>query len=98
MDFQRASSPQATQLPDKSVDEIQFWIANRLAKELRIEREKLKVDQSVLALGIDSVQVVSVMSELEDWGGFRFTGNPLEDDVTIHELALHVANLTGKKP
>ena len=98
MDFPRASSPHSTPVPGRSVEEIQVWIVNRLAKELRMDVEKLKEDQSILSLGIDSVQAVSVMSELEDWGGFRFSGNPLEDDITIGELAAHVAVLMGNQP
>ena len=98
MDSRRAFSPSSTPVPGRSVEEIQVWIVNRLAKELRMDVEKLKEDQSILSLGIDSVQAVSVMSELEDWGGFRFSGNPLEDDITIGELAAHVAVLMGNQP
>ena len=98
MDSPRAFSPRSTPVLGRSVEEIQNWIVNRLAKELRMDVEKLKGDQSILSLGIDAVQAVSVMSELEDWGGFRFSGNPLEDDVTIRELSEHVAVLTGNQP
>ena len=98
MDSPRAFSPHSTPVPGRSVEEIQIWIINRLAKEVRTDVGNLKGDQSILSLGIDSVQAVSVMSELEDWGGFRFRGNPLEDDVTICELAEHVAMLTGNQP
>ena len=83
--------------PARSVAEIQSWILNRLANELHLNSDLLKVDQPILSLGIDSVQVVSVMTDLEDWGGFRFSGNPLDDDSTIQTLAHSVADLTGKK-
>ncbi|WP_397569073.1 acyl carrier protein [Schlesneria sp. T3-172] len=96
MDSPIAPISQSTLPAGKSVDEIQSWIVNRLAKELRVDSGQLSVDRSILSLGVDSIQVVSVVSELEDWGGFRFPSNPLEDDITIQELAQQVVELTGK--
>lgn len=92
-DSQRA--PLSTKTGKRSVAEIQEWLICRLSEELRIGRDKIKVDQPILSLGIDSVQVVSVVAQLEDWGGFRFSGNPLEDYSTIEALSHYVADLTG---
>ena len=96
MNDQPHNSQQFSNGSGRSVAEIQDWIVNRLATELRVASEKIKVDQPILASGIDSVQVVSVMSELEDWGDFRFSENPLDDHPTTESLALFVADLTRK--
>lgn len=78
----------------RSVGEIQDWIVRQLSEELQIGREKIKLDQPILSCGIDSVQVVSLMSNLEDWGGFRFPENPLDELTTIEQLSHSVAGLT----
>lgn len=92
------SSHQTDGFPARSSTEIQTWIVGRLAQELQTSRETLKVDQPILSYGIDSVQILTVMTELEDWGGFRFSGNPLDDYPTAQALAQYVADLTGKTP
>ena len=92
---QKSSQTVNTQSP--SINEIQEWIVNRLAAELRVERERINVEHPISSLGIDSVQVVSVLSSLEDWCGFRFSENPLDDHPTTEMLARFAAQLITEK-
>jgi len=85
--------PQSPATRGRPVTEVQEWLIRRLAEELQVSREKIKVDQPMLSFGIDSVQVVSIVAQLEDWGGFRFSENPLDDYPTIEALSQHVAGL-----
>lgn len=78
--------------------EIQEWLINRLSEELRISRDKIRVDQPILSFGIDSVQLVSVVAQLEDRVGIRFSENPLEEYNTVEALSQYVAELSGKRP
>lgn len=86
------------ELPTQSEVETQQWIVGRLADELHVGRNKIAIDEAILSLGIDSVQIVSIMTQLEDWAGVRFEGNPLEDCSTIAELARQVEDLRQKIP
>lgn len=90
---QRPATPQAA----RSAAEVQQWMITQLAEELKIDREKIKVDQPILSLGIDSMQIVVVVAKLEDWLGFRFPSNPLEDYSTIEALSQYVADMSGQK-
>jgi acyl carrier protein len=81
-----------------SSTEIQEWLLNRLSEELRISRDKIRVDQPILSFGIDSVQLVSVVAQLEDRVGIRFSENPLEEYNTVEALSQFVADLSGKRP
>ncbi len=90
---QRHSTPQTA----RSAAEVQQWMITQLAEELKINREKITVDQPILSFGIDSMQLVVVVAKLEDWLGFRFPSNPLEDYSTIEALSQYVAALTEKR-
>jgi acyl carrier protein len=71
----------------RSIEEITQWILLRMANELHVTQSEIRVDQPILASGIDSVKTVSLMSDLEDWAGFRFPQNPLDNDPTPTQLA-----------
>ena len=81
----------------RSAAEIQQWMISRLAEELQINRDKIKVDQPILSCGIDSMQVVSIVAKLEDWLCVRFSSNPLEEHSTIEALSQYVADMAMKR-
>ena len=93
MENDNSQDSDATAESVPSVAEIREWIINQLAAELNISPDRINVDLPILSSGIDSMQVVSVVAKLEDWLGFRFSENPLEDHATIEALSLYVANL-----
>ncbi|MCA9159238.1 MAG: acyl carrier protein [Planctomycetales bacterium] len=97
MPNENLKQPPATPRSARSAAEVQQWMITQLAEELKINREKIKVDQPILSLGIDSMQIVVVVAKLEDWLGFRFSSNPLEDYSTIEELSQFVADMSGKR-
>ena len=72
--------------------EIQDWLTDRIARELEIDSERITADESILSFGIDSMQVVTIVAGLEDWLGFRFRSNPLEEHPTIRGLAQFAAS------
>jgi acyl carrier protein len=88
--------PRPTERTPRLAAEIQEWLIGRLAEELRVSREMVRIDRPIQSLGIDSAHMVSVVAQLEDWGGFRFSENPLDDYSTIEALSHHVAELTAK--
>ena len=97
MNSQNSSLNEPTTNVSSSVAEVQSWIINRMAEELRVGRDLIKADQQIMSLGIDSVQLVTILTQLEDWAGVRFDGNPLEEYSTIDELAAHVEELRQKR-
>ncbi|MGD9855099.1 MAG: acyl carrier protein [Planctomycetaceae bacterium] len=94
--FRAADSPSRT---TRSAAEIQDWLVAHLASELKITPDRINVDQSILAHGIDSMHVVAVVAQLEDWLGVRFSSDPLEDHPSIVELSESLARLVaGRTP
>lgn len=85
-----------TTTPGRPVADVRDWIIDALAKDLKIPRESISSDQAILSMGVDSVQIISLTSNLEDWGGFRFPENPLEEHPTIDMLSSYVASLTER--
>ena len=70
-----------------SAADIQAWLIDALAEELQVAPDEIRVDEPILAQGIDSMHVVAIVAQLEDWLGIRFSSNPLEDFPTIEALA-----------
>lgn len=85
------SSQSSLSPPTRSAAEIQQWLVRQIAEELKVNPERIDVDQSMLAQGVDSMHLVALIARLEDWLGIRFSSDPLEDQPSIAELALSLA-------
>ncbi|MEO2036128.1 MAG: acyl carrier protein [Planctomycetaceae bacterium] len=84
--------PQAT----PSVTEIEDWLVEMIAGELGMSPDRIQSDRPILSYGVDSMQVVTIVAGLEDWLGFRFQSNPLEDHPTVESLSRFAANQRTK--
>ncbi|TWU08933.1 Phosphopantetheine attachment site [Symmachiella macrocystis] len=87
MNDEITSSPNAGQPTTRSAAEIQDWLLDKLAEELETDRSQIQVKEPILAQGIDSMHVVAIVAQLEDWLGIRFSSNPLEDYPSIEALS-----------
>jgi acyl carrier protein len=72
--------------------EIRQWMIDKLVTHLQIEPASIHFDEPLIALGIDSMQFVVIVGELEEWLGCRFVNNPLIDYPTINSLARFLAD------
>jgi acyl carrier protein len=75
----------------RSAAEIERWLVEHLAEELQIAPEAIKMDQPILAQGVDSMHAVAIVAKLEDWLGIRFQSDPLEEAPSIAALARSLA-------
>lgn len=74
-----------------SAQEIEHWLVTRLSTLTGLAPEEIRVNEPVIRLGLDSVAVVTLATELEAWLGYRFRTNPLDDHPTIKALARFLA-------
>lgn len=74
-----------------SAEEIRTWLKTRVSNLTGIPQAKIDENESLMRLGLDSVGVVTLASDLENWARFRFRENPLEQYPTIAALAEFVA-------
>lgn len=75
-----------------TADEIAEWMIQQLATLLDIPPQEIDPDASVTVLGIDSMQYLGMIGDLEDWLGCRFEDNPLIDYPTVNGLAEFVSD------
>jgi|SRR6516162_8755017 acyl carrier protein len=82
----------------RTEEEIRQWLVSKLSGPLRIDRSDLDLDRPIVAHGVDSMQFVALVGELEDWLGCRFTDNPLIDYPSVNALSRFLAEqiLLGK--
>lgn len=77
--------------PVRTELEIEQWLVDRIAARLQMPSDQISRDVPILSLGLDSMQSVVLVGELEDWLGCRFTANPLVEHPTIEEISRHLA-------
>ncbi len=71
---------------------IQAWLVSKIAQRLRVNPQDIDVQQPFTCYGLDSVIVVSLWDELEDWLGRRLSPTLMYDYPTIAALVRHLAN------
>lgn len=79
-----ADSPSAAAIRDRMVTSLQ--------KELALPPEEMRTDEPLTSLGVDSMQFVGLVGELEEWLGCRILNNPLRRYPTIDALAEWLAS------
>ncbi|MES1200390.1 MAG: acyl carrier protein [Pseudomonadota bacterium] len=74
-------------------------LLNLIAEEALIDRAKLQTDMTLEAIGIDSVDVVSVLFALEEKYDVRVETEELSKDQTLGDvIALVEAKIAAKAP
>jgi phthiocerol/phenolphthiocerol synthesis type-I polyketide synthase D len=71
----------------RTASQIRDWIVTHIATRLGADPSTIAVDQPVIDVGLDSMEFVAMVGELEQWLGCRFRDNPLIDYPTIESLS-----------
>ncbi len=85
------SSPQPVS-PPPSAAEIRQWLVTRLSEIQKLEPAEIRLDQPLVGMGLDSMQFLVLVGELEQWLGCRFADNPLIGYPTINTLSEYLAD------
>lgn len=75
----------------KSTQEIERWLVEYLAKELKIPAAELPRNEPLTNLGVSSRQAVMLTGELEDWLGKPVDPALAWEHPTVSELAKALA-------
>jgi malonyl CoA-acyl carrier protein transacylase len=73
---------------------IQGWLVDRIARQMRKDPHVVGVHESFDRFGLDSLTLVSMSGELEDWLGQPVSPTLLYSYPTIATLAEHLGKLT----
>jgi acyl carrier protein len=79
----------------RSAEEIQTWLAERLSRLTGLSPAEIDAHEPVARYGLDSVALVAFVADLEDWLGYHFGANPLNDHPTLAALAAFLAAQTA---
>jgi acyl carrier protein len=74
-----------------SEEEIRHWLIDRICTRIPIAGSRLDPDLPIAALGIESLQIVSLLADLEKWRGQPFVENPLLRHSSINALSRFLA-------
>ncbi len=89
----RRTSVLKTELQSRpyTTKEIQDWFVAKFSEVLDVEADRINVEESVTSYALGSIQLVSLVGELEDWLGRQLPPTVLSDYPTLRELARYLA-------
>lgn len=67
--------------------EIQEWLTHKLAAKLRMPPERFDVHRPLEEYGLDSLEAIALMGELEEWLRHPVHPTALWDHRTVAQLA-----------
>jgi acyl transferase domain-containing protein/acyl-CoA synthetase (AMP-forming)/AMP-acid ligase II/acyl carrier protein/predicted alpha/beta-fold hydrolase len=87
----RPNSPQLAQSENSQQQSIQVWLVKNIAQRLGLSPQEIDVGEPFVSYGLDSVQVVRLSAELEDWLERKLSPTLAYDYPTIETLAQYLA-------
>ncbi len=76
----------------RTAADISDWLTGKLAEAMRVAPTDVSPTEPLIGMGLDSMQFVVLVGELEQWLGCRFTDNPLIDHPTVETLSEYLAD------
>lgn len=95
MQLQNSNSKPETM---NAVDTIQGWLVNQIAKQLGINPQTIKVTEPLTRYGLDSIDSVTIVGDMEDWLGAELPSTLLWDYPTIDKAAKYLVDEIGVSP
>lgn len=92
------SSSKPNETATSSVETIQTWLVNQIAKQLGIATKTIKVDEPLTRYGLDSIDSVTIVGDMEDWLGSELPSTLLWDYPSIEKAANYLVNEVGVSP
>jgi len=66
---------------------IQQWLVSQLAKQLSLDPKNIKVQEPLTRYGLDSIDAVTLVGEMEDWLELELPSTLLWDYPTVEKAA-----------
>ena len=81
-----------------AVDTIQNWLVNKIAEQLKIGADTIKVTEPLTRYGLDSIDSVTIVGDMEDWLDEELPPTLLWDKPTIAKAAQYLVDEVGVSP
>ena len=79
-----------TQTAASPAEAIQVWLVNQLADVLSLDPSTVDVQQPLTRYGLDSIDAVTLVGDLEDWLDLELPSTLLWDYPTIEKAASYM--------
>ena len=73
-------------------DELKVWLVQRVSHELKVPTEEIDVEESVLALGIDSLALIGLSAELAEFLQVEVDVEVIYEHDSINKIARYYAS------
>lgn len=90
MQLQNSSSKPSTE--NSPVEVLQNWLVGKLAEQLSIKPETIDVSESLTRYGLDSIDAVTLVGDLEDWLELELPSTLFWDYPTIDKSAEYLVS------
>ncbi len=80
-----------TKSSSSNIESIQIWLVNKLAEELSLDPNSINVTEPLTRYGLDSIDAVTMVGDLEDWLDLEFPSTLFWDYPTIEKSANYLA-------
>ena len=91
MQLQNSSSKPSEPLTS-SVEVIQSWLVAKIAQNLSLAPESINVGESLTRYGLDSIDAVTLVGDLEDWLDAELPDTLFWDYPTIEKASEYLVN------
>ncbi|MEM6426520.1 MAG: acyl carrier protein [Cyanobacteria bacterium P01_H01_bin.119] len=81
-----------TQTAASPVEAIQVWLVNQLAEVLSLDPSTIEVKQPLTRYGLDSIDAVTLVGDLEDWLDLELPSTLLWDYPTIEKASTYLVD------
>ncbi|MEO0542099.1 MAG: acyl carrier protein [Cyanobacteria bacterium P01_A01_bin.105] len=85
-----SSSEQAQNQATSPVQAIQQWLVSQLADVLSIDPSTIEASQPLTRYGLDSIDAVTLVGDLEDWLDLELPSTLLWDYPTIEKASTYL--------
>ncbi len=72
---------------NSNIEKIQTWLVNQLAEQLSLDPSAISVDEPLTRYGLDSIDAVTMVGDLEDWLNEELPSTLFWDHPTIAKSA-----------
>ncbi len=76
---------------NSQLETVQNWLINKLAEQLSLESETINIIEPLTRYGLDSIDAVTMVGDLEDWLDLELPSTLFWDYPTIEKSSQYLA-------
>ena len=90
------SSSKPSDMVTSPVEAIQTWLVDKIAQNLSLDPKSINVSEPLTRYGLDSIDAVTLVGDLEDWLSAELPDTLFWDHSTIEKAAQYLVEKQKK--